>query len=229
MTMTAAPAGTTTPRLSTAMREGSRAEHEAAEGSSFMAELLDGGLLAQAYTDYLLRYRVVYAALEQALRTHAADPLVAAVHDPALERLGAIDADLAHWAPGADPAAPVDSAAATAYADRIAEAAAQAAAGWGGALVAHHYTRYLGDLSGGQAIGRVLDRTFELDGAGIAFYGFAAVPKPKPYKDDYRARLDALGLDADGVDRVVSEVKVVFGLNQAVFAELGTDLDRYRR
>jgi heme oxygenase (biliverdin-producing, ferredoxin) len=218
-----------TSSLSTAMREGSRAEHEAAEGSAFMADLLDGGLVAQAYTDYLLRYRVVYAALEQALRDHAADPLVAAVHDPALERLGAIDGDLAHWAPGADPAAPVDSPAATAYRDRIVEAADQAAAGWGGALVAHHYTRYLGDLSGGQAIGRVLDRTFDLDGAGTAFYGFTDIPRPKPYKDAYRARLDDLGLDAADVDRIVAEVKVVFGLNQAVFAELGADLDRYRR
>lgn len=214
--------------LSTAMREGSKAEHEQAEGSSFMAELLQGGLNERAYVDYLLRYRAVYAALETAVRAHAADPMVAAVLDPVLERLAAIDADLAHWAPGADPAV-VDSAAATAYVARIEAAASEAAAGWGGSLVAHHYTRYLGDLSGGQAIGRILDRSFELDGAGIAFYDFTAIPKPKLYKDAYRARLDGLDLDADGVDRVVDEVKVVFGLNQAVFVELGADLASYRR
>ncbi|MDO9456733.1 heme oxygenase (biliverdin-producing) [Nocardioides sp.] len=230
MTITADTATATS--LSTAMREGSKAEHEAAEGSSFMSELLEGALNEQAYADYLLRLRVVYAALEEAVRAHVADPMVAAVHDSALERLGAVDADLAHWVPDIDPATPAEaigSPAATAYRDRIVAAADEASAGWGGALVAHHYTRYLGDLSGGQVIGRIMDRTFGLDGAGIAFYAFTEIPKPKPYKDAYRARLDGLGLDEAGVARVVDEVKVVFGLNQALFVELGANLPAYWR
>lgn len=208
--------------LSTAMREGSMAEHEAAEHSSFMTELMGGKLVEQAYADYLVRYREVYAALETAIRSRLDDPAVAAVHDPALERLAAIDADLDHWAPGV--ARTTDSPAAAAY-----RAALEAATSWGPLLVAHHYTRYLGDLSGGQAIGRILDRTYGLDGAGIAFYDFAEIPKPKPYKDAYRARLDDLVLSADEKQRVVDEVKVAFRLNQAVFTELGQDIDRYRR
>lgn len=209
--------------LSTAMREGSRAEHQAAEGSTFMAELLEGKLTAAAYADLLLRLRRVYDALESTLDAHASDPLVAAVHDRALVRLAAIDADLAHWAPGVDTDS-IDSPAASAYADRI-----RAGAAWGGLLVAHHYTRYLGDLSGGQVIGRVLQRTFDLpEGTGIAFYAFPQIPKPKPYKDAYRARLDGLGLAAEDVARVVEEVKVVFGLNQAIFDELGAQIERYR-
>ena len=98
---------------------------------------------------------------------------------------------------------------------------------WGGLLIAHHYTRYLGDLSGGQAIGRILDRTFELDGKGIAFYDFPEIEKPKIYKDGYRARLDALGMSAEEQDRVVDEVKVAFRLNQALFVELGKNLESY--
>ncbi|GAA3546535.1 biliverdin-producing heme oxygenase [Nocardioides daeguensis] len=209
--------------LSTALREGSRAEHEAAEGSTFMAELLDGRLTAEAYADLLLRLRRVYAALEEVLAEHHADPIVAAVHDPALERLAAIDADLAHWAPGVDPEM-LDSPAAAAYVERI-----RAGAAWGGLLAAHHYTRYLGDLSGGQVIGRVLQRTFDLpEDTGVAFYEFAQIPKPKPYKDGYRARLDALDLTSDEVDRVVEEVRAVFRLNQALFEELGEQIERYR-
>ena len=41
--------------LSTAMREGSRAEHEAAESSSFIGELLAGRVSEAGYTAYLLR------------------------------------------------------------------------------------------------------------------------------------------------------------------------------
>lgn len=210
------------PTLSAAMREGSKAEHEAAENSTFMSELLDGQINEQGYADYLLRLRVVYEALESTVRSRLDDPAVAAVHDPALERLATIDADLEHWAPGADR--DVDSPAAEAYRDRL-----HAAAEWGGLLVAHHYTRYLGDLSGGQAIGRIMDRCFDLDGRGITFYAFDAIPKPKPYKDAYRARLDALGLSTADVDRVVAEVKVAFNLNQALFAELGGQIEQYRR
>ncbi|MFE6649917.1 heme oxygenase (biliverdin-producing) [Nocardioides sp. NPDC057772] len=210
--------------LSALMREGSRVQHTDAETSSFMEELLAGRVNEQGYADYLLRLRKVYVALESVGRDLAAtDPIAAAVHDIALERMAAIDADLDVWAPGVDGDA-VESAAADAYAARI-----EATRSWGGLYAAHHYTRYLGDLSGGQAIGRLLDRFFELDGEGVAFYEFAEIPKPKPYKDGYRARLDALDLDAAEKLRIVEEVRVAFGLNQALFEELGACLDTYRR
>lgn len=205
--------------LSAAMRQDSTDQHEAAEQSPFVTELLNGRVNEQGYVDYLLRLRAIYAALETAVRGHRDDPLVGAVYDPALERLDAIDADLAHWAPGADR--DVDSPAVRAYRARFADSP------WGGTLVAHHYTRYLGDLSGGQAIGRILGRSFDLDGKGLAFYDFPM--RPKPYKDAYRNRLDGLDLDADEIDRVVDEVKLAFGLNQCVFDELAENLSSYRR
>ncbi|GAA4693604.1 biliverdin-producing heme oxygenase [Nocardioides conyzicola] len=209
--------------LSAAMREGSRAEHQAAEDSSFMSELLGGRVNERGYADYLLRLRVVYATMEEIVDAHRDDAAVAAVADTALVRLAAIDADLDHWVTDGDRS--VDSPAAAAYRQRLLDAAAE----WPALLVAHHYTRYLGDLSGGQAIGRILDRTFELDGAGIAFYAFPEIPKPKVYKDGYRARLDALGLDAGQQERVVTEVRTAFQLNQALFAELGRHLPSYAR
>ncbi|MCD4533925.1 biliverdin-producing heme oxygenase [Nocardioides sp. cx-169] len=221
MTVTDLPA-TPTVSLSAAMREGSMAEHQEAEDSRFMSELLGGRVNETGYAEYLLRLRGVYEVMETTLRARLDDPMVAAVHDSALERLDAIDADLAHWAPGG--ARTVDSPAAAAYRERV-----SAAGEWGGLLVAHHYTRYLGDLSGGQAIGRIIDRTFELEGVGTAFYAFPEIPKPKTYKDGYRARLDGLGLSPEEVRRVVDEVKVAFRLNQALFTELGQNIDGYRR
>jgi heme oxygenase len=197
-------------RLSAAMKDGSAAEHSAAEGTTFISELFAGRVTAAGYSNYLLRLRVVYAALEDAIRASRHDPMVAAVYDPALERLPAIDADLEFWLAGASRE--LHSPAAAAYSERVRDLA------WGGSLVAHHYTRYLGDLSGGRAMGKVLDRTFELGGRGLAFYEFPM--RPKPYKDDYRARLDALCPDADATDRIVGEVKVAFGLNHALLDEL---------
>jgi heme oxygenase len=201
--------------LSVAMRRGSQAEHQEAEDTAFMAELLAGRVDERGYAAYLLRLRVVYATIEDIVAAHHDDPAVAAVADPALERLAAIDADLDHWSGDGDRT--VESPAADAYRQRLVDAAAE----WPTLLVAHHYTRYLGDLSGGQAIGRILDRTFGLDGAGVAFYDFPEIEKPKLYKDGYRARLDALGLDGQQQERVVAEVRTAFRLNQALLAELG--------
>jgi heme oxygenase len=207
--------------LSTLLRTGSQSEHTAAEGSSFMSELLAGRINEAGYAHFLGLLRRVYAALETTAADLAGDPIASAVIDPSIERLGAIDADLDHWG-----RVDVDSAATDAYVARIRESAS-----WGGLFVAHHYTRYLGDLSGGQAIGRIMSREFDLDGAGagVAFYRFDAVPKPKLYKDAYRARLDALPLDEHERQRVLAEVKTVFGLNGGLFAEMTTHLDAYRR
>ena len=57
--------------LSAAMREGSMAEHQAAEDSAFMSELLAGRVDEQGYADYLLRLRTVYAAMEETVRANA--------------------------------------------------------------------------------------------------------------------------------------------------------------
>ncbi|MFT4087396.1 MAG: biliverdin-producing heme oxygenase [Gordonia sp. (in: high G+C Gram-positive bacteria)] len=218
------PTGLADVTLSTAMREGSAAEHDQAEHTTFMEELLGGKLNEAAYADYLRRLRVVYATLESVGRQLTDDPIAGPLLDPALERLSAIDADLTFWAPG-EPF-DVASDAASAYASRIAASAA-----WGGLFLAHHYTRYLGDLSGGQVVGRLLGRHFDLDGRGVAFYDFPEIGKTKPYKDAYRAELDAVGsaLSPDDRARIVTEVKAAFRANQDLFNELGSDLSRYRR
>ena len=208
--------------LSVAMREGSMAEHKDAEGSPFVEGLLAGRVNEAGYVQFLGRLRKIYAAMESVGRSVASDPIVAAIYDEKLERLASIDADLEFWT-GGEPYEIV-SPAADAYVARL-----EASAAWGGLYLAHHYTRYLGDLSGGQVFGTVLKREFDLGEEGARFYRFLQIPKPKPYKDAYRARMDGLGLDADQVARVVDEVKVAFTLNQGLFSDLGGSLERYQR
>lgn len=206
---------TNAPGLAAKMRDGSRAEHEAAEESPFMAAMLRGEVSPAGYLAYLERMARVYAELERAGRTLADDPIATAVLDEALLRGEALADDLAFWRARAD-VEQVHSPATDTYVAALTESTQ-----WGGLFVAHHYTRYLGDLSGGQAIGRIIARTYELtDHAGTAFYRFAGIPKPKPYKDRYRARLEALPLSDPEHARIVDEVRHAFRLNRAVFAEL---------
>lgn len=206
----------TTPSLSALLRDGSRAEHTEAEESGFMSRMLKGEVNPDGYVDYLLRLHAIYTALESVGRALADDPIVSAVYDADLERLAAIERDLDHWTGGDWAGRTIDSPATDAYVARI-----KASASWGGLYLAHHYTRYLGDLSGGQAIGKILARAYEIDDErGVEFYAFPAIPKPKPYKDAYRARLDALPLDETERHRVLDEVKAVFALNGGLFNEL---------
>ena len=211
--MNAAAVATAAWRLSAAMRAASQQEHDAAERSPFIGELLAGGLSRGAYVAYLVRLRAIYAALEEAVRRHRRDPVIAAVYDPALERLPAIEADIQYWSDG--PPKSFNSVAADSYCRRL------ESIDNGAALLAHHYTRYLGDLSGGQAIGRTLDRVFNLAGTGLAFYAFPM--RPKGYKHNYRARLDGLRLPAEHVGILLSEIKLAFRLNQALLDELAVD------
>lgn len=211
-------------RLSIAMRDGSRPQHEAAETSTFIEDLMAGHINPAGYVNYLTCLREVYAALEETGRALADDPIAGQLVDGRLERLESIDADLAHWSTGAPEESLVSGRNAAAYA-----AAIRSALDSPERYVAHHYTRYLGDLSGGQAIGRVLDRHFDLDGKGLTLYHFEQIEKVKPYKDRYRETLDALPLSAEQCAEVVTEVQRAFTFNQAIFADLAEHLEAFRR
>ncbi|GAB2629905.1 biliverdin-producing heme oxygenase [Nocardioides ginkgobilobae] len=199
--------------LTLAVKEGTRSEHEAAERSPFLVALLGGGVDASGYAAYLRRLRPVYAALESVGRAMREDRWVGAVHDPALERLGAIDADLAHWAPGAP--VEVESPAAAAYVSRI-----EASTASGPQYVAHHYTRYLGDLTGGRVVRKAVQRHLGATGPGLAFFAFELPEKPKAYKGWYHSRIDQLPTSPRDVETVVNEARVAFELTRGLLDEL---------
>ena len=201
--------------LSGLLRDGSRAEHEDAESSTFMSALLSGKVNAAGYACYLSMLREVYAALESVARDLADDPIASAVIDPDLDRLGAIEADLAFWAPSG--VASVHSPAVEAYVARI-----HASASWGGLYVAHHYTRYLGDLSGGQMIAKRVKRQHGFERAGAAFYDFTELGDIAEFKQRYRAVLDELGESLDELERqrMIDEVRAAYRFNTEVFIDM---------
>ncbi len=220
MTAAAGPDGQDTPDgpapLSTLLRTGTRAEHEAAEGATFVEDLLGGRLTVRAYADLALQLHAVYTALEEVGDHVGRTPDGAGVVFEELLRVPALEADLTHllgpdWRAQADPLA-----ATVAYTERIRSGGTDV-----GRYVAHAYTRYLGDLSGGQVIGRMVQRHYGIDAAGVSFYAFPAVPRPKPFKDLYRTRIDALALTDAGREEVVDEARAAFRHNRALFAALG--------
>jgi heme oxygenase len=81
--------------------------------------------------------------------------------------------------------------------------------------------RYLGDLSGGQMVGRTVAQTYRLGRDGVTFYSFDRIDDPRAYKVAYRSRLDALPFPEETLAALVAESQLAFRLNAAVFSELG--------
>lgn len=201
----------TAPGTARELRQATRGDHASAEHSPFMTALLGGLLSPEAYVDLLVQLHAVYRALEATGERFADDPVAGGFVDPALHRVPAIERDLVHLAGAgwADQASVSDAAAR--YAAHVLGCDDPAT------FVAHHYTRYLGDLSGGQVIGRIVRTAYGLDEGGASFYAFDGIGDPKSYKEAYRARLDAAGLDATAL---ADEVTLAYGFNAAVFAAL---------
>jgi heme oxygenase len=222
------PADTAATRFSARIREASWSRHQGLDPSAADADrtpgvfdrLFDGTLRLDDYTRWHAQQYFVYEAVEAAAERYADDPVAGPFVFPELARLPAIEADLAFlmgptWRSGIEPLP-----ATRAYVDRI-----EAAAAWPGGYIAHAYTRYLGDLSGGQAFGKAARGHYGFDGAGASFYDFPGIKSPKAFKEEYRARLDAVDLSEADRDRVVEEVLLAYDHNGAVLAALGALLD----
>ncbi|MFD5566696.1 biliverdin-producing heme oxygenase [Streptomyces cadmiisoli] len=209
------------PSFSTLIRTASHEQHVEAETSTFMSDLLGGRLGLDAYARYTEQLWFVYEALEAGAGTLTADPVAGPFIRPELFRLGALERDLEHLR-GAGWRSTLEPLPATrAYAQRVAECARA----WPAGYVAHHYTRYLGDLSGGQIIRDRAERTwgFAKKGDGVRFYVFEEIANPAAFKRGYRDLLDAIDADDLEKQRVVAECKKAFALNTDVFRALGEE------
>ncbi|MGW2725658.1 biliverdin-producing heme oxygenase [Streptomyces sp. NPDC001492] len=207
--------------FSTVIRTASHEQHTEAETSTFMSDLLGGRLGVEAYARYTEQLWFVYEALETEAGRLASDPVAGPFIRPELFRLAALERDLAHLRGPGRRAARSALPATKAYAARVRECAEQ----WPGGYIAHHYTRYLGDLSGGQIIRDKAEKTwgFARKGDGVRFYVFEGIANPAAFKRGYRELLDGIRADDLEKQRIVAECKRAFALNTAVFRALGEE------
>ena len=204
--------------FSTALRERSRTAHSGSEHAGFMDDLMRGRGTRDDYVALVAQHWFIYDALEAAAEAMRDDPVAAPFISEKLTRLPAIEADLAFligddWR---ERIAPLPTT--RRYVERIREVGAT----WPGGFVAHHYTRYLGDLSGGLFIGKLMARQFGFETNGIGFYLFDEIADPTAFKDVYREQLDAVAWDAAERERVIDEVLAAYQFNTDLFVDLAT-------
>lgn len=87
-------------------------------------------------------------------------------------------------------------------------------------LLAHHYIRYLGDLSGGRIIGRMMQKHYSLSSETMNFYNFEGVGDPVFYKRRYRDLLNLVPLTDSEREEFIDEVVLLYKMTREIFEEL---------
>ena len=194
------------------MKLGTKESHSMAESTSFVKKFLGGVVEEENYRTLVANFYFVYRALEEQIDRNSDDPIIAPLAKMTeLKRVPALEKDLAYfyggsWFLDVDP-----SDACKTYIDRILHCNMEE-------LVGHHYTRYLGDLSGGQILKTIAEKAMNLE-QGLDFYKFDIEDK-KAYKAKYREILDNLPLTVSQQNAIIVEANFAFRLNMYMFDEL---------
>lgn len=220
----AATESTATGPLSQALRATTRQAHDRAHQSAYMEALLAGSLTIDGYARLAAQYYFIYRTLEDATRAMRNDPIGSRFALPELTRLPALEKDLEfllgpRWKVTIDP-----SPATTKYCQRMRAVAFDSSAG----LAAHHYTRYLGDLAGGQVVRALLKNTYGVTEDGALFYRFDQISNPRAFRTRYRELLDTAPWSPRERRHTLDEAVLAFELNIAVLTELADEMAEYR-
>lgn len=164
-------------------------------------------------------FAMFFRTLEEESEKHKDHSVFGTIHFPQeLNRVEFIEEDLKYYYGEDWKEKVVLTDAAKKYVDRIKEISKEDPT----LLIAHHYTRYLGDLSGGQVLKRMARKAMQLPetGEGVQFYDFSLIEDARKFKKMYRARLDGLEMVKEMADKIVEEANHAFLLNIWVFQEI---------
>ncbi|XP_029014576.1 heme oxygenase 1a [Betta splendens] len=204
--------------LSEQIKAATKENHIRAENTQLMLSYQKGHITTTQYKVLLCSLYEVYKALEEELDSNASHPAVAPIYFPQeLARLDSLQRDLEHFF-GPDWSGKVIVPAAThRYTQRLREIGKENPE----LLVAHAYTRYLGDLSGGQVLGKLTQKSLGLrDREGISFFSFPGVSSPNRFKQLYRSRMNSIELTERQRAAVLEEAVSAFEYNIQVFDDL---------
>lgn len=206
------------PALGERLRAATRRLHGEVERTGVMARLLRGQLDRAGYVELLGNLHAIYESLEAGARQNAHLPELAALDLTPLFRCRALEQDLLllqgpRWH---DQRVLVD---ATQDFARHLQALSRTQPLL---LAAHAYVRYLGDLSGGQMLARVVARSLLLEpGQGVDFYDFGDVATVQQRKQAFRVALEGLAGKERLASQLVEEACNSFKRHKDLFEQLG--------
>jgi heme oxygenase len=212
-----------TSNLTIQLREGTSKSHSMAENVSFVKSFLGGVIDKTSYSHMLANLYFVYVSLEEAMEKNKDNEFIKPIYFPELNRTESLKEDLSFyygddWMNNLKPSEATQS-----YINRILQVSEKRP----DLLVGHAYTRYLGDLSGGQILKKIAQRAMNLQSTkGLSFYEFRSIDDELQFKQKYKDALDSLPVTSDISTQIVAEANVAFNLNMKLFQELETSFTR---
>jgi len=203
------------------LKEGTKKSHNAAENTKFVSQFLKGVLDPEEYAKLLSNFYYVYSTMEECVSS-STDPYVKNLKrwSVILNRTSFLTRDLRYYYGPMWREKAVPSEACNTYCYRINEVAENDPY----LLIAHHYTRYIGDLSGGQILKGIAQKALNPPvGEGLHFYDFPRIEDSKAWKTEYRAVLDGLNFDEQQKNALITEANYAFRLNMYMFDEIQGD------
>jgi heme oxygenase len=192
------------PTLSHALGLETKELHRKAERTGAMNALLKGRMPLEGYVLLLRNLHPIYERLESAFGRVTTVPLLAWLDRSAVLRADRIAADL-----GALHGSGWEDLEVMPAARRHVAALETLESTCPHGLVGHAWVRYMGDVSGGQILARLLARQFELDGSrGLTFYDFEDLGDLDAFKTDFRDRLDLMSEEHH--ERLIEEARLGF-------------------
>nr|YP_010170982.1 heme oxygenase [Chondria tumulosa]QSD57123.1 heme oxygenase [Chondria tumulosa] len=207
--------------LAQKLREGTTKAHSMAENVGFVRSFLGGVVDKQSYCKLLGNLFFIYSAIEEEIEVNKTHKVVKSIYFPELYRKNSLIKDLnyyygSNWSKLIQP-----SSATQIYVDRIHKISYNNPE----LLIAHSYTRYIGDLSGGQILKKIAKSAMQLpDNVGSSFYDFDLVKDEKLFKDQYRDSLNNIPLSSLQIEQIIAEANIAFNLNMKIFQELNSNL-----
>jgi heme oxygenase len=203
--------------LAMKLRVGTQQAHTDSENLGFMKCFVKGVVDRDCFIQLLRNFYFVYSELEAAIEKHKQHPVINLIYFPELNRQFSLEQDMLFYYGNQWQKRITPSPAAQAYIARIQQISTHEPA----LLLAHSYTRYLGDLSGGQMLQKIAQSALKLSGhEGTSFYNFQQIPDKQAFKEKYRQALDKLSIDDKTTDKIVAEANHAFKLNMQILKEL---------
>nr|YP_009732373.1 photosystem II Q [Gracilaria textorii]QHS70914.1 photosystem II Q [Gracilaria textorii] len=206
--------------LAQQLREGTTKAHSMAENVSFVKSFLGGVVDKKSYRRLVANLFFVYTALEEEIEKNKNHSVVQSIYFPELNRTVSLKQDLEYYYGSNWQEQVCPSLATKIYVDRIRNISINQPE----LLIAHAYTRYMGDLSGGQILKKIAQTAMNLsNNDGIAFYNFHNIKDDKGFKIIYRQALDNAPIDQIQIEQIIAEANISFNLNMKVFQELNSN------
>ena len=207
--------------LAEQLRQGTTKSHSMAENVSFVKSFLGGVVDKKSYRTLVANLYFVYSAMEKQMLENKDHPSISLIYYAELNRKHSLEKDLEYyygvqWRELVRPSVVTKT-----YIDRINNIGLHQPE----LLISHAYTRYMGDLSGGQILKNIAKSAMQLSGdCGTEFYIFREISNDQEFKELYRQSLNMVSVTDAEIDSIISEANVAFNLNMKMFQELNSNI-----